>query len=94
MGQVAFCSHGIAGFDPSADGYVGEEDHQHVNEVAGCENADDVGLMEGGEVGFGPVNFKSPLAMVWKVAQVCVWECFLFFTKMSFYLQNCCFIHS
>lgn len=65
VGDVTFGGHGVAALDGLDDGDVGEEHDDDGDEEAEDEDGDDVGLVDGGVVGLGPVDLTRPVATVW-----------------------------
>ena len=65
-GEVAVGRHGVGVLHRLDDGHVGEEHDRHRHQEAGDEDGDDVGLVDGGVVGLGPVDLAGTVAPVWR----------------------------
>ena len=63
-GEVAVGGHGVGVLHRLDDGDVGEEHDGHRDHEAGDEDGDDVGLVDGGVVGLGPVDLTGAVAPV------------------------------
>lgn len=64
--DVALGGHGVAALDGLDNGDVGEEHDYDGDEEAEDEDGDDVGLVDGGVVGLGPVDLARPITTVWR----------------------------
>lgn len=63
-GEEAVSGHGVCVFHRFDDGDVGEEHDHHGDEKAEDEDGDDVGLVDGGVVGFGPVHLTGAVTSI------------------------------
>lgn len=63
-GEKAVSWHGVGVLHRFYDGDVGEEHDHHGDEKAEDEDGDDVGLVNGGVVGFGPVHLTRAVTSI------------------------------
>lgn len=62
--EKPICRHCICAFYGFYNRYIGEEHDHHRNEKAKDEDGDDVRLVDGGIIGFGPVHFTSAITPI------------------------------
>lgn len=58
--------HGVSASHLVNNGDVGEEHDHHRNEKAEDEDGDDVGLVDGRVIGFGPVHLTGAITPIYK----------------------------
>lgn len=66
VGQISLRWHGVSSLHRVDDGDVGEQHDQHRDEEAEDEDGDDVGLVDGGVVGFDPVDLTGAISTIWQ----------------------------
>lgn len=65
VGQVSLGWHGVSSLHRVDDGDVWEQHDQHGDEEAEDEDGDDEGLVDGGVVGFDPVDLTRTVSTIW-----------------------------
>lgn len=64
VGEKAVGRHGVGALHSFDDGDVGRKHDHDREEKAADEDGDDVGLVDGGVVGFGPVHLTRAVAPI------------------------------
>lgn len=64
IAQISLCRQCVSSFHCVYNGDVGEEHDEHRHEEAEDENGDDVGLMDGGIIGFHPVDLTRAVTSI------------------------------
>lgn len=62
--KETICGHGVGVFHCVDNGGVAEEHYRHRDEKAEDEDGDDVGFVDGGVIGFGPVHFTGTVSSI------------------------------
>lgn len=62
--EETICRHGVSAFHCVDNGDVGEEHDHHGDEEAEYEDGDDVGLVDGGVISFGPVHLTGAVTSI------------------------------